>query len=245
MDINKEIRAVVSEFRAEDGDKPKIRGYVAVFGQLSDDLGGFREKVAPGAFKKTLSEARSSKSAERDIKALYSHETSFPLGSLQNGTLTLREDNHGLYAEIDPNMDDSDARNAIARIGRGDVNKASFAFRAVRQSWEEDAIPPVRTLEEVQLFEVSAGVAFPAYSQTAIEVRSNAQDGRFPLIKRYIPESEPDNHSEEPVQATPPEPEEVHSESEPREHSEATPYVPRDINILVKEWRLEVEAGRS
>lgn len=240
-----EIRSLVSEFRA-DGEVPKIRGYVAVFDQLSDELGGFREKITRGAFAKTLNDARLAKNPAADIKALYSHETSLPLGSLQNGTLSLREDERGLYAEIDPNMDDSDARNAVARIGRGDVNKASFAFSVVRQSWDEEARPPVRTLEEVRLHEVSAGVAFPAYNQTAMEVRSNAQDGRFPLIKTYTPE--PGDHSEEPVEPLqpgvpmrPPEPEEAHSDPEP---VEATPYVPRNIGALAREWRLEMEAGR-
>jgi len=237
-ETGRETRGLFSEFRA-DGDTPKIRGYVAVFGQLSDELGGFREKIAPGAFAKTIKDARAAKNAEADIKALYSHDSSLALGSLQNGTLSLREDGRGLYAEIDPNMDDSAARDALARIGRGDVDKASFAFRVIRQSWDEESRPPIRTLEEVRLFEVSAGVAFPAYNQTAMEVRSNAQDGRFPLIKTY---SEPQDHSEteppeqhsaEPVDHSEPEPEEVHSDVKPRAFS-----------AVLQEWRLEVEAGR-
>lgn len=36
---------LVEELRAIDGDEPEIVGYAAVFNAMSEDLGGFREKI--------------------------------------------------------------------------------------------------------------------------------------------------------------------------------------------------------
>ncbi len=43
-----ERRTIKMEFKAESkDDKPIIRGMAAVFNSLSEDLGGFREQIAP------------------------------------------------------------------------------------------------------------------------------------------------------------------------------------------------------
>ena len=229
MAIEIERRAFPIEFRLEGDDKPKIRGYAAVFNKMSDELGGFREKIAPGAFKKTLKEA--------DVRALFNHDPNQVLGRVSSGTLSLREDDKGLWMEIEP-PDTANARDVMTLIERGDVDQASFAFRVVKDTWQnEDGKMPTRTLDEVQLYDVSP-VTYPAYPQTSVDIRSllvtNTTDSE--TIRSAIDAlSEPGNHSDpEPAQVTP--------DPEPQEHSE--PAKVRKLSILVKEHRLEMEAGR-
>lgn len=142
-----------------------IVGHAAVFNQLSQDLGGFREQVAPGAFARTI--------REDDIRALHNHNTDFVLGRNQSGTLTLEEDDTGLAIDIDA-PDTQVARDVIVSIGRGDISQMSFGFtvRAGGQTFDQDEEGNViRTLSDVQLFDVSP-VTFPAYPQTDVAVRS-------------------------------------------------------------------------
>jgi hypothetical protein len=72
------------EFRAAEGDDgtPVLEGYAAVFNRWSVDLGGFRERIAPGAFTKTVREA--------DVVALWNHDDGHLLGRIASGTLTLQ-----------------------------------------------------------------------------------------------------------------------------------------------------------
>ena len=155
----------VAELRVEqsEGQAPKIRGYAAVFGQRSEDLGGFVEQIAPGAFRGSI--------AKDDIRALWNHNSDVVLGRNLAGTLRLTEDERGLSVEIDP-PDTQAARDAMTLIRRGDVSQMSFGFFTSRDQWNESkGEVPLRTLMEVRLFDVSP-VAFPAYPQTSVAVRS-------------------------------------------------------------------------
>ena len=151
------------ELRAVENDgKKKLMGYAAVFGQLSEDLGGFREQVAPGAFAATV--------AEDDIRALWNHEPGEILGRNKAGTLALAEDQQGLAIEIDP-PDTQRGRDAMVSIGRGDVSQMSFGFQTVTDDWNYREGEIIRTLVKVRLFDVSP-VTFPAYPQTDISIRA-------------------------------------------------------------------------
>ena len=159
-------RRVISqgEFRAEsNGDKRTIGGYAAVFDQLSPEYYGFREQIAGGAFKSSL---------KNDIRALWSHNPDFVLGRTTSGTLQLEEDSTGLKFSLDL-PDTSTGRDVFELISRGDVTGMSFGFRVKKESWkfsEKKGEPDVRTLEEVDLIEVSP-VAFPWYPTTEVGVR--------------------------------------------------------------------------
>jgi len=158
----KEERSYQVEMRIDDGDKPKIKGHAAVFDKLSVSIMGFREKVSPGAFAKSIQKS--------DIRALWNHNPDYVLGRKKSGTLSLEEDKKGLAIEISP-PDTQWARDLMETIKRGDVDQMSFAFQVVRDSWDESGKENVRTLEEVELFDVSP-VTYPAYPQTDVKVRS-------------------------------------------------------------------------
>jgi HK97 family phage prohead protease len=143
----------------EDSDGMHLEGYAAVFNSRSENLGGFTETIAPGAF-------RSSLRSRNDIKLLWNHNSSAVLGSTRAGTLSLVEDDKGLrVSAILPNT--THGRDAAELIRRGDVTGFSFGFSVPNRggdSWNDDGTE--RVLKSVRLFEVSVGVAFPAYSAT-------------------------------------------------------------------------------
>ena len=160
MKLNPEVRySTLHDVRAEDGS---LRGYPAVFDSWSVDLGGFRERLTPGAFRKTLQE-------KPDVRALLNHDSTYVLGRTKNGTLKLEEDDSGLRMELDPS-DTSYGRDLLELVRRGDVDGMSFGFRVISDSWDmiEDQLS--RSVHEVELIEVSA-VTFPAYPETQLSAR--------------------------------------------------------------------------
>jgi Escherichia/Staphylococcus phage prohead protease len=153
-----------SELRALIGPHLRIIGHAAVFNQLSDDLGGFREKIQPGAFADTIKDG--------DIRALWNHDANFVLARTKSGTLKLSEDQVGLA--IDAELPDTNfARDLLRSIERNDVDQMSFGFRVLPKgdSWRMEDGGLVRTLTKVELFDVSP-VTFPAYPQTDVQARS-------------------------------------------------------------------------
>jgi len=181
QDMNKEreVRTFTLddiEVRSED-DKPKIKGHAAVFDRLSEDLGGFREKIASGAFAKTIKKS--------DIRALFNHDPNYVLGRNKAGTLILEEDEKGLAIEVDP-PDTSYAKDLMVSINRGDITQMSFAFKTIKDSWEnQDKKESIRTLEEVDLFDVSP-VTYPAYPQTDVKVRSFLEEAGLDVEKLAV-----------------------------------------------------------
>ena len=145
-----------------EGQTALIRGHAAVFEQLSEDLGGFRERIAPGAFSKTIK--------NRDVRALWNHNTDYVLGRQGAGTLRLSEDVKGLAIEIDPPATQF-ATDLMISMQRGDINQMSFGFMTVSDRWDKVDGEWIRTLLELELYEVSP-VTFPAYPQTDVSARA-------------------------------------------------------------------------
>jgi HK97 family phage prohead protease len=132
-----------------------FEGYAAVFNSPSEPL-PFTERIAPGAFKRSLQ-------ARNDIKLLWNHDSGSVLGSTRAGTLTMVEDDRGLKVRAElPNT--SLGRDTAELIRRGDVDSMSFGFSVIRDSWDESGNE--RTLHSVRIHEASI-VAFPAYRGTA------------------------------------------------------------------------------
>jgi HK97 family phage prohead protease len=166
--IEKRTNEVTFELRAvEGGDGMTFTGYAAVFNSPSEPL-PFIERIAPGAFKRSLK-------ARNDIKLLYNHDTGAVLGSTRAGTLKLEEDNYGLRvtAMLPETTLGKDVRTLVQR---GDVSAMSFGFSvpANGDSWNTDGTE--RTLKSVRIHEVSI-VAFPAYQQTAGTATVRSFDG--------------------------------------------------------------------
>jgi HK97 family phage prohead protease len=143
----------------EDGDSNTLTGYAAVFNSWSEDLGFFKERIAPGAFQKTIK--------ENDIRALINHDPNLIIGRTKNKTLRLWEDDKGLGFEVDL-PETTYAMDLRASIKRKDITQNSFGFMVVQDEWDKDN--KRRTLREVQLFDISP-VTFPAYKQTSVKVR--------------------------------------------------------------------------
>lgn len=152
-----ELRAITDE----EGLR-HITGYAAVFNSLSEDLGGFKEKIDPGAFAETIN--------ADDIRALKNHNSDYVLGRNKSGTLALSEDQRGLKIDIQP-PDAQWAKDLMVSIDRGDIDQMSFGFRTLEHRWEGDYPEEIRTLIKVQLFDVSP-VTFPAYPDTEVGLRS-------------------------------------------------------------------------
>jgi uncharacterized protein len=155
----------------ETSGAPIVSGYAAVFNSLSDvifewDLGRFREKILPGAFRRTIN--------NQNVPLLVEH-ANLPLATTRAGTLLLAEDDHGLHYESTLEPSDPDVQRLVPKMRRGDLNKSSFGFIALQESMDESTKPRTRIIHEARLFDVSI-VARPAYPATDARVRSILAD---------------------------------------------------------------------
>jgi HK97 family phage prohead protease len=185
--IEKRSHVAAVETRANDGKRTLV-GYAAVFERLADIGGWFQEQIAPGAFTDAIA---------GDIRALVDHDPGRVIGRTKSGTLRLSEDGVGLKVEIDV-PDTSDGNDLWVLVERGDISGMSFGFYVTKELWDETGAIPVRTIQALELMEVSA-VAWPAYDDTTIGVRSleewrSAHPADEPVIDPVIdpPEQIPD-----------------------------------------------------
>lgn len=159
------IPATETELRASPDGK-KIVGHAAVFNTLSENLGGFREKITPGAFKDALKTS--------DIRALFNHDPNYVLGRVKAGTLTVGEDERGLAFDVTP-PDAQWARDLMVSIGRGDISGTSFGFRVAKggDTWEEQSDGTVlRTINKFEELRDVSPVTYPAYPDASVALRS-------------------------------------------------------------------------
>lgn len=152
---------IPAEIRADETGI-KVSGYAAVFGEITDIGGYFREVLERGAFKEAI--------GRDDVVFVINHE-GLPLARTRSGTLTLKEDERGLYMETTLDAEDPDVKSIVGKMKRGDLDKMSFAFRAEVQEWDDTQDPPLRTIRKASLYDVSI-VTTPAYDGTSIGLRS-------------------------------------------------------------------------
>jgi HK97 family phage prohead protease len=141
------------EIRAEGS---RIVGHAIIFDVRSRDLGGFVEVVRPQAVDRSLA---------GDIVALYNHDAGAVLGRTPN-TLRLVKDTRGLAFDLEPAQTQA-GRDALELVRRGDVTGASFGFKTIKDAWSHDGAATVRTLLDIEIFEISL-TALPIYQQTDV-----------------------------------------------------------------------------
>ncbi|MAK37515.1 MAG: HK97 family phage prohead protease [Flavobacteriaceae bacterium] len=166
---------------------PVIVGHAAVFNTLSDNLGGFQERISPQAFDDVLN---------NDVRAFFNHDPNHLLARSKSGTLRLSVDEKGLRYEFDV-PDTTSGRDLLVSMERGDVTQSSFAFTVEKDSWNVENGTDIRTIEKVKrLYDVSP-VSIPAYPDAddlAVAQRSLAghketelkKDEEIDLIRRNL-----------------------------------------------------------
>jgi HK97 family phage prohead protease len=169
-----ELRTMRTEVRATNDFA--LEGRAASYNVRSQNLGGFVETIAPGAFTKSLN-------ANPDVKCTFNHDPNHVLGRTKSGTLTLTDSAGGLDFRCQLDKTNSYHRDIYASVKRGDVDQCSFAFTVPDggDELEENAAVDdsgkrchLRTLRTVNLMDVSA-VTYPAYNASgATQVSARA-----------------------------------------------------------------------
>jgi uncharacterized protein len=169
-DTDLELRV---ETRA-DG-RPQIVGMAPPWNRWSVDLGGFKERFMPGAFRKWLDRSPNDPRGKADVVAKFNHNDSQVLGRTTNGTLDIQETDKGLIFRATPPADTPTTAEVVPLIRDGYVYGSSFAFSLVDtrgEQWDEDPAGNVtRTITEAALFDVSP-VTHPAYPNSSVGLRS-------------------------------------------------------------------------
>ena len=143
---------VAAEIKAVD-DSGIIEGYGPVFGNLDS----YSDIVAPGAFAKSLEEAKAS---GRMPAMLWQHNPDEPIGVW----VEMREDDRGLFVKgkLAETQRGKEARELI-KLGALTGLSIGYTTRTYQVDRENDS----RVLTDVQLWEVSP-VTFPANSEARI-----------------------------------------------------------------------------
>lgn len=167
----KEVRQITAphggriEIRKNADGTRSINGQAVVYNTLSQDLGGFTEKIAPGAFTRSLK-------SNPDVLCLYDHSSANILGRVSSGTLVINDGPKSLGFRCKlPNT--STANDLTALMDRGDLSAMSFGFSVVPggDTWEQVGDSVIRTVNEAILYEVSV-VGQPAYLSSSVSLRS-------------------------------------------------------------------------
>lgn len=158
IDCSREVR--------DDGTADLIiEGYAAVYDEVADIGGMFKETIARGAF---------DGADMRDVPLKYNHaDNVYILARTRNKSLTLSVDDHGLKIRA-ALLDTTDGVDMYKRIKAGLIDKMSFAFTIADdgQRWERSEGGKLRTITKFdRIFDVSV-VDMPAYDNTSIYARS-------------------------------------------------------------------------
>jgi HK97 family phage major capsid protein len=159
-----EQRTIDVDVRDLDTRGRTLHGYASVYGIESNDLGGFREKIAPGAFRDVLADA--------DVRCLLNHDPSQVLGRTRAGTLRLFDEERGLRFACD--LPESPlGENVREATQRGDIDGASFRFVCGSETWDDAR--EVRTVTQVsELHDVSVAT-YGAYPAASVELRTRPE----------------------------------------------------------------------
>ncbi len=166
-----------------------VRGKIP-YNSLSENLGGFVEKILPGAFAKSI------QSNTRGFYLLYQHDQKFPLASTKNNTLSLRDTKDALFFEA--RLDEND--DILRKVKSGLLDSISFGFKMIRDHYQDqNGGVPVRSLIEAELREISI-VTFPAYPQASVRelptfnlLEAKARQRQLELMQLEVEATTPHN----------------------------------------------------
>ncbi len=157
-------------------------GHFAVFNTWTevDSIweGNFMERVAPGAFAKTIADDRA------QMRVTFNHGRDFTMGNQILGRIeTLREDQVGAYYEVPLYRGIPELLTEGLRDG---AYGASFRFFVMAEEWKDKPDPsqanprglPERTITEAKVEEFGP-VSFPQYPEATAQLR--AVSGPIPL----------------------------------------------------------------
>jgi HK97 family phage prohead protease len=173
--------------RADGDDGLTLTGHGAVFNEwttIDSWEGRFKERIAPGAFKRSLRNYGSR------VRLQFDHGQHPLIGSLPIGSIRkLEEDSRGLFVEarLADNWLVQPVREAIES---GSIDGMSFRFAVVDERWEkQDTDLPERTITEVRLMELGP-VVWPAYDGTDVGVRalvrSSGRPGDVEMVRALL-----------------------------------------------------------
>lgn len=183
--MEKRLMASKLECRANEENKGlTLSGYAIRYNEPSQPLEyGFREVIKPKAFAKSL--------AERNILALYNHDSNQLLASTKAGSLRLEERSEGIYFEMDllPSR-----QELYELVQRGDIANMSFGFTSDKERFTRSGETDIREVEQGTLYEVSA-VSNPAYTSTSLVAKRSLED--YKQFKEQIKASVEDLEAKE------------------------------------------------
>lgn len=170
-----------ASMRSEEGDGRTLYGHFSVFDSWYEVNslweGQFMERIASGAFERTIAERGD------QVKALYDHGHDPQLGNKPLGPFkTLREDDIGGYYEI--GLIDTDYnRDFIIPAARAGLLGASFRFKVRTEEWNDEPVVsehnpkglPERSITDTDLYELGP-VTFPASAAASAALRSTSDD---------------------------------------------------------------------
>jgi HK97 family phage prohead protease len=150
--------------QASVGEGRKITLLVVPYGELSEDLGGFRELYEPGCFKGGLG---------NDPHVLFNHDAGCVLGRPSAGTARFTEDARGVHVEVEA-PETTWANDLLVSMRRGDISQASASFWILQHRMEYRGNTKVRVVERAMMREASVA-SFPAYPSTQAVVQPAAK----------------------------------------------------------------------
>lgn len=165
----REVRSFALKIKAT-GDDGTIEGYGSVFGVRDS----YSDVIAAGAFEASIKEHR----AAGTLPAmLWQHDSDQPIGVWTE----MREDSTGLFVKGKLALDTVKGKEAYSLLKLGALNGLSIGF--VSKQWSYDKSNEIRTLTEIDLWEVSL-VTFPANKEARITGVKAADIGGITTIRQ-------------------------------------------------------------
>jgi HK97 family phage prohead protease len=163
----------------DEGRRHAVEGYASVTEQPYD-MGSYTEVMNRGAFTQSLAR-------RPDLQLLLNHaglplaRSTVPAG--QVGHLQLSEDANGLHFAAQLDRSDPDAQALMRKVSSGLMDQASFAFKVLKQSWNDDRT--VRSISEVDLHRGDVSVVNQGASPTTSVQARARKPGQPPDLAYY------------------------------------------------------------